>query len=460
MKKKHILIALLLLLILAVATRALAQDYFKTFFKAQDLAVLEKSNRLATSEAEYRDYVSSAYDDLKIYLDLDKEDLDNLIKLEGLPSDKHDLLQIKLTDEFVALTNSNLTEEEKLSRIIEILFKLQEMNMLDTRNYDFNFLLADNQNLTPRLQYFLDNSELKRTSQRYSEKHTRIIRPFVTKVQILGDTAKIFASIEEIALHEDGSLPGGSITKYEIDFIMIDNNWFISEMRSDDFMETYYINNNIKIDIEATIKMWMDERLEAQQRQKDIEAGIIEIIDYDKIIEDLMKLKDENPEEYKKQLEKEAAQKEKNEGSRMNLPTITVASQIGEVGDIVEIPICITNNPGIISMLFDIGFDDNALKFIGYTDTGMLNSPSHRPQNQEGASSPLRFCWIDALAGSNNEANGDILVLRFEILGIALPDDYGLDLTYTVGNIIDTALTQVDFIVEPGIITVIEIISE
>jgi endonuclease III len=273
----------------------------------------EKSIKLETSEAQYRDYINSVYDDLKNYLTLDNEDINNLIKLEGLPPDKHDLLQQKLIDEFIVLTNSNLTEEEKLTRTIEILFKLQEMNMLDTHNYNFDFLLADSQNLTPRIQYFLDNSEFKRTSFRFSEKHTRTIRPFVTEVIILHDTAKVLASVEEIALYEDGSLPGGSIGHYEIDFIMIDNNWLISEIRSDNEMEAYYINNNIKLDVEAAIQLLVDERLESQQRMKDIEAGIIEIIDYDKIIEDLMKLKRENPEEYKKQLEKEAAQKEKYE---------------------------------------------------------------------------------------------------------------------------------------------------
>ena len=276
MKKCHIfLIALPLLIVHTVVTQAFAQ-----FFVAQGLEVLNQVLRSEISEEQYRDYVDAVYDELQIYLDLDNEDMGALYKSEGLSSEKHDLLQENLTDEFTALANSSLSEEEKLISTIAILFKLQEMNLFDERSFDFDFLIADKQNLTPGLQFFLDYAELRRTpSLQQSERYTRVVRPFVTDVQILSDTAKVSAMVEEIILYEDGNLPGGSLSKYEINFVKINSNWLISEIRSDHYMEAYYVNNNRRLDVESVRQELLNEKSESEQKLLEIEAAQQELLD-------------------------------------------------------------------------------------------------------------------------------------------------------------------------------------
>ena len=261
-----------------VVSQAFAQDYintfFNSFFKAQDLEVLDRALKAEISAEQYRDYRDTTYGELQTYLDLDDDDLDALYNKEGLSSEKHDLLQENLVNEFEALPNSGLTEEEKLTRIVEILFKLKEMNRFDERSYDFDFLIADKQNLMPGLQFFLDFSELTRIEDFYcTEKHTCVISPFVTDVQIQGDVAKVLATVDDFAIYDDWPEPGISITHYEINFVANNGNWLILEIRSDDNVEAYYINNNIRIDIEADVQNFIDQLLETERILQEMEAA-------------------------------------------------------------------------------------------------------------------------------------------------------------------------------------------
>ena len=256
-----------------VAKQALAQGYTKTFFKSQDLDVLDKIIKSQISAEQYQDYVDATYNELQVYLNLDNEDVDALYDKEGLSSEKHDLFQESLANEFEALPNSGLTEEEKLTRTVEILFKLQEMNLFDKRGYNFEFLIADKHNLMPGLQFFLDFSELKRFTFQIGEKNTCVISPFVTDVEMQGDAAKVLATVQELVLYDDWPEPGMSITRYEIDFVSIDNNWFISEIRSDDNIEADHVNNNIRLDVEGRIQDWLEQKLETERILQEMEAA-------------------------------------------------------------------------------------------------------------------------------------------------------------------------------------------
>ena len=126
----------------------------------------------------------------------------------------------------------------------------------------------------PGLQFFLDYSELGRILNiNKLERNTRAVRPFVTEVQILGDAAKAFLIVEEFIFHEEGRLPGRSLTSYEIDFVRTDGNWFILEIRSDNYMERNCIDKNERLDVEGISKQILLERLEAEQRAREIEAA-------------------------------------------------------------------------------------------------------------------------------------------------------------------------------------------
>jgi len=134
--------------------------------------------------------------------------------------------------------------------------------------------------------------------------------------------------------------------------------------------------------------------------------------------------------------------------------TINVGNASGKIGDIIDIPISIENNPGLIAMLFEIYFNDTALKFVGFEDKNILNGATHPPSTTEGASSPLVFAWVDELAIIDNTNDGDIIILQFEILDGASPDDYDITLILSSGDTFNTGFSPVDFEVENSIITV------
>ena len=138
-----------------------------------------------------------------------------------------------------------------------------------------------------------------------------------------------------------------------------------------------------------------------------------------------------------------------------DIAIINVAELRGTVGDIVEIPISLENNPGITAMRIDVEFDDTALKFIDYTDTAVLKGASHPPSTAAGASSPVIFAWEDGLAVDDNTTDGIIVALRFEILEGA-DGIYDIIVSYAPANVYNAWLAPVHFDVIQGAVVVID----
>jgi len=133
--------------------------------------------------------------------------------------------------------------------------------------------------------------------------------------------------------------------------------------------------------------------------------------------------------------------------SENDTPTINVGDATGKLGDIVEVPINLENNPGIIGIRFNISFDDTALRLVRFEDTQLLKGANHPPLTGKP---PCTFAWQDMFA-PNNRSNGEILVLFFEILE-AQPGEYKIELSYSPNNIINTNLQPVSFNVKNGTI--------
>ncbi|MDR1135729.1 MAG: dockerin type I domain-containing protein, partial [Clostridiales Family XIII bacterium] len=132
-------------------------------------------------------------------------------------------------------------------------------------------------------------------------------------------------------------------------------------------------------------------------------------------------------------------------------PTISVAEGRGLAGDIIQIPISLENNPGIVTMGFNIIFDNKALRLVNAENTGKLNRPLHPQHN---GTSPIRFTWNDGDSPVNNTNNGDIVVLNFEVLADALPGEYEIKLEIVSGSILNAFIQQVPFETVSGRLTV------
>ena|GEM_PF-3383067 len=127
-------------------------------------------------------------------------------------------------------------------------------------------------------------------------------------------------------------------------------------------------------------------------------------------------------------------------------PRIEAGTASGMVGDIVTVPISVANNPGIIGLSFEVGFDATALRFIDFNKTPLLTEPL-TPIHPEGSTPPLMFTWNDGLLPSNNDENGVIVNLRFEVLDVA-PDMYPITLAFLAAS--DFDLGSVHFTVSNG----------
>ncbi len=89
---------------------------------------------------------------------------------------------------------------------------------------------------------------------------------------------------------------------------------------------------------------------------------------------------------------------------------------VGAVGETVSVPISIKDNPGIISLVAMISYDNTALKLKSVTkDADFWKSATMTPGGDKSAQ-PYRIIWYDGLAKSDFKEDGTLAVLSFEIL--------------------------------------------
>ncbi len=98
--------------------------------------------------------------------------------------------------------------------------------------------------------------------------------------------------------------------------------------------------------------------------------------------------------------------------SAANVPTISIGSATGHVGDRVTVPVTMENNPGVVAVSLDITYDSNKLSLVDVTDT-MLLSGSFFSNSLE--QNPFALNW-EASLEPNNVNNGVIATLTFELL--------------------------------------------
>ncbi len=100
------------------------------------------------------------------------------------------------------------------------------------------------------------------------------------------------------------------------------------------------------------------------------------------------------------------------ETNAVNVPTISIGSAVGRVGDRVTVPVFVENNPGVVGVFLDITYDSDKLSLVDVTDTGLLSGGFFSEKLEQN---PFALTWEDSLA-PNNMCNGVIATLTFEIL--------------------------------------------
>lgn len=120
-------------------------------------------------------------------------------------------------------------------------------------------------------------------------------------------------------------------------------------------------------------------------------------------------------------------------------PRLTIeAPESVKTGDTFTVKIGIENNPGIISLRFNVEYDMDKLALVGYTDTKLIKKLV-KPAPK--VSSPYIFYWTNGSAEENSYANGTVIELRFEAKSVASASEIKVNLL----NALDFDLNKCSF---------------
>jgi len=132
--------------------------------------------------------------------------------------------------------------------------------------------------------------------------------------------------------------------------------------------------------------------------------------------------------------------------SRSTVPAINVSSATGDVGNIVDVNISLSDNPGIIAMRLGVEFNDSVLSLIQVVDNNELGSKCHG----KVYSSPYTLFWENGASTTNFDYSGDVVTLRFEILSDTLGSPVTVSYDDANFDVLDVDLNPVYFEINNG----------
>lgn len=124
---------------------------------------------------------------------------------------------------------------------------------------------------------------------------------------------------------------------------------------------------------------------------------------------------------------------------------ITFGEVMAKVGDEVEIPVTIENNPGITSFRFRVAYDMDGLELLSVEKGSVLTSGTLSSTTNKEAET-MTFHWF---AENNVVGDGEIVLLKFKISENAR-GDYPLTVTYLENDIVNENWEAIPFTVVEG----------
>lgn len=114
-------------------------------------------------------------------------------------------------------------------------------------------------------------------------------------------------------------------------------------------------------------------------------------------------------------------------------PRLTVeAPETVATGDVFTVKIGIENNPGIVSLRFNVEYNTDKLKIVGYTDTKLIKKLVQKPLSK--IDSPCIFYWTDGVGENNNYSNGTVLEVKFEAKSVASASEIKINFLGSVNS--------------------------
>ncbi len=131
--------------------------------------------------------------------------------------------------------------------------------------------------------------------------------------------------------------------------------------------------------------------------------------------------------------------------------TITASNVVTSAGETVDITLTMANNPGVVSLLISVGYDNSVLTLTNVTDGGIICKANNAPTL---TANPYKLAWEDDTALDDYTGNGTLTTLTFTVANNAPDGVYPITLTSNPGDAYNVDIIDVDFTLVSGSITI------
>lgn len=135
-------------------------------------------------------------------------------------------------------------------------------------------------------------------------------------------------------------------------------------------------------------------------------------------------------------------------------PSINVKTAYGDPGEYITVEVDIKDNPGILGMILQVEFDEEAMTLVGAENGEAIENVLTLTTSKE-LKSGTKFVWDGLEIDSSQIEDGTVLKLEFRLADEAIYGKrYPLTLKYTSGDIIDANFASVNPLINQGFIEI------
>lgn len=138
-----------------------------------------------------------------------------------------------------------------------------------------------------------------------------------------------------------------------------------------------------------------------------------------------------------------------------NEATISVADVSAENGELVNVDVTISNNPGIVGLRVFVEYDTSKLQLQSVTD-GNVFAAGLSTFNDDLSVSKYTMLWIDGTSSTNYSNDGVLATLTFKVLDATAEKSIPVEITYDENSTFNSNLDNVTFSTKNGSVKIEE----
>lgn len=135
-------------------------------------------------------------------------------------------------------------------------------------------------------------------------------------------------------------------------------------------------------------------------------------------------------------------------------PAINIKTAYGDPGEYITVLVDIEDNPGILGMILQIEYDENAMTLVGAENGEAIENVLTLTTSKE-LNSGAKFVWDGLEITPSQIEDGTVLKLEFRLSDDAIYGKrYPLTLKYTSGDIIDSNFASINPLINQGFVEI------